>query len=70
MHQRRLAGAVVADEAEAFAGGDGEVDAGKRADGAETLFDAVQLTIAALAVHRPTVARQPRPLAYVIRCRR
>ena len=42
MHQRRFAGAVVADEPQAFAGGDGEIDAGKRADGAETLFDAVQ----------------------------
>ena len=42
MHQRRLAGAVVADEAEAFARATGEIDARKRADGAETLFDAVQ----------------------------
>jgi hypothetical protein len=32
----------VADETDAFAGADGEVDAGKRADGAEALFDAVQ----------------------------
>ena len=43
MHQRRLAGAVVADEADALAGADGEIDAVKRADGAEMLFDAVQL---------------------------
>ena len=43
MHQRRLAGAVVADEADAFAGIDGEIDAVERADGAEMLFDAVQL---------------------------
>ncbi|MND04757.1 hypothetical protein D3C83_251710 [compost metagenome] len=43
MHQRRLAGAVVADETEAFSRRAGEVDARKRADGAETSFDAVQL---------------------------
>ena len=42
MHERRLAGAVMADEADAFAGRDGEIDADKRTDGAETLFDAVQ----------------------------
>ena len=42
MHQRRLAGAVVADQAHAFAGATGEIDAGKSADGAEALFDAVQ----------------------------
>ena len=33
----------MADEADAFAGADGEVDAVERADGAEMLFDAVQL---------------------------
>ena len=33
----------MADEPDAFAGVDGEIDAGKRADGAEMLFDAVQL---------------------------
>ncbi len=43
VHQRRLAGAVVADEADALAGADGEVDAVERANGAEMLFDAVQL---------------------------
>ena len=42
MHQRRLAGAVVADEADAFAGIDGEIDPVERMDGAEMLFDAVQ----------------------------
>ena len=42
MHERRFAGAVVADEADAFARGDLETDAVKRADGAERLFDAVQ----------------------------
>ncbi len=43
MHQRRFAGAVVADEADAFARGDVEADAVERADGAERLFDAVQV---------------------------
>ena len=42
VHQRRLAGAVVADEADAFAGCDGQVHPGKRMNGAEILFDAVQ----------------------------
>ena len=42
VHQRRLAGAVVADEPDAFAGVDREIDAVERADGAEMLFDAVQ----------------------------
>ena len=43
MHQRRLAGAVMADQADAFAGRDDEIDAIERTDGAEMLFDAVQL---------------------------
>ena len=42
MHQRRLAGAIVADETDAFAGADVEVDAAKRANGAEMFFGAVQ----------------------------
>ena len=42
VHQGRFAGAVVADEADAFARVDREIDAVKRADGAEMLFDAVQ----------------------------
>ena len=42
VHQRRLAGAVVADEADALAGRDREVDAVERPDGAEMLLDAVQ----------------------------
>ena len=42
MHQRRFAGAVVADEADAFAGADMKVDAVERTDGAEMFFDAVQ----------------------------
>jgi len=43
LHERRLARAVVADEAHALAGRDVEVDAFERADGAEVLFDAVQV---------------------------
>ena len=43
MHQRRLAGAVVADQPHAFAGFDAEIDPVERADGAEMFFDAVQL---------------------------
>ena len=35
MHQRRLAGAVVADQPQAFAGADAQVDTGQRTDGAE-----------------------------------
>ena len=42
VHQCRFAGAVMADESEAFARADGEIDTGERADGAELLFDAVQ----------------------------
>jgi hypothetical protein len=43
MHQRRFAGAVMADEPETFARRRGKIDSGKRADGAETFFDAVEL---------------------------
>jgi hypothetical protein len=42
MHQRRLAGTVVADKAEALAPSNREINAGKGADGAERLSDAVQ----------------------------
>ena len=42
MHQRRLAGAVVPDQPDTFAGADMEVDAVERADGAEMFFGAVQ----------------------------
>ena len=42
MHECRLAGAVVADEANALARGDFETDPVERADGAERLFDAAQ----------------------------
>src|ERR1700674_5278084 len=42
VHPRRLARPVMADEPDAFAGVDGEVDAVQCADGAEMLFDAVQ----------------------------
>src|ERR1700736_6121333 len=43
VHEGRLARPVMADQADAFAGIDGEVDAIQCADGAEMLFDAVQL---------------------------
>ncbi len=43
MHQRRFAGPVVADKPEALALPDHQVDAVDCADGAEMLFDAVQL---------------------------
>ncbi len=42
MHERRLAGAVMADETDAFAGADMKVDAAEGPDGAEMLFGAVQ----------------------------
>jgi hypothetical protein len=42
VHQRRLASAVVADEADALFGMDGEIHTVKGVDGAEMLFDAVQ----------------------------
>src|ERR1700751_3894485 len=40
MHQRRFAGAVMADEADALSGIDGKINPGERANGAEMLFDA------------------------------
>ena len=43
LHQRRLAGAVVADEADDLAGVDGEVDPVQRLDRAESLADSLQL---------------------------
>src|SRR5258708_4119521 len=43
MHQGRLAGAVVSDQAEALALRHGQVDTAERTDGAELLFDAVEL---------------------------
>ena len=41
-HQRRLAGAVMADETQALAGTNVEIDAGQSLDGAEALLDTVQ----------------------------
>ncbi len=56
VHQRRLAGAVVADEPHAFARIDGEIHAVERVDGAEMLFDAAQLhDVRALVGHCPRV---------------
>ena len=43
LHQRRLAGAVVADEAHDLAGADGEVDPVQSLDRAESLADSLQL---------------------------
>jgi hypothetical protein len=43
LHERRLAGAVVADEPDALAGRDVEVDAFESAHGAEVLLDVAQL---------------------------
>ena len=43
VHQRRLAGAVVADQTDALSALDGKIHAVERVDGAEMLFDAVQL---------------------------
>ena len=42
LHQRRLAGAIVADEADHFARLDREVDAMQHVDRAKTLADAVE----------------------------
>jgi len=42
MHQASTCRPIMADEADALARVDGEIDAVKRADGAEVLFDAVQ----------------------------
>ena len=42
MHQGRLAGAVVSDQAETFTPFDAKIDTTERTDGAEMLFDAVQ----------------------------
>ena len=42
VHERRLAGPVVADKADAFAALDREIDAVESADGAVMLLDAVQ----------------------------
>jgi hypothetical protein len=39
MHERRFAGAVMADEAQAGAGIDHEIDAGEGADGAKVFSD-------------------------------
>src|SRR6185295_17979602 len=43
LHQRRLPGAVAADEADDFTGGDREVDPLKRLDPAEGFLDPLQL---------------------------
>ena len=43
LHQRRLAGRVVADEAEDLAGIEHEVDVAQRLHGAERLLDAAHL---------------------------
>ena len=42
VHQSRLAGAIVADQTDALAGADMEIDPVQRADGAEMFFGAVQ----------------------------
>ena len=54
VHQRRLAGAVVADQPDAFAAPDGEIDAVERANGAELNFDALQVNDCGASLsHRP-----------------
>ena len=54
MHEGGLAGAIVPNQPDAFAGATEEIDPCKRMDGAETLFDAVQFDDGfSLAVHRP-----------------
>jgi hypothetical protein len=42
MHQRGFTGAVMAHEPDTLSGADREINPGKRADGAEMLFDTVQ----------------------------
>ena len=54
MHERRLAGAVMADQSDALAAPDGEIDAVERADGAELHFDAFQVDDGGASLrHRP-----------------
>ena len=42
LDQRRLAGAVVADQADDLVAADGEIDVAQRLDGAEILLDALE----------------------------
>src|SRR3569623_83461 len=65
VHQGRLAGSVVADEADAFAGMDDKVHAIKRANGAETLFDAAQFDDVAWFGHSSIAAGTGQPDFYV-----
>ena len=71
VHERRLAGAIVADEPDAFPGPDKKVHAVECADGAEMSFDAVQLDDIVFAHGRYLVLISPScpagsPASYLI----
>ncbi len=51
LHQRRLAGAVVADQADDLAGVDGEVDPVQSLDRAESLADSLELEEGSAGAH-------------------
>ena len=54
VHERRLAGPVVADQPDALAAPDGEINAVERANGAELYFDALQIDdCGTFLSHRP-----------------
>ena len=57
LDQRRLAGAVVADQGDDLAGMDVEIDVGQRRDGAEILGDAAQAAGSAAPGRRPVLRR-------------
>ena len=69
LDQRRLAGAVVADQRHDLAGVDVEIDVGQGRDGAEVLGDAAQAqhefarrVLSAGVRHRPASRHSPEPM--------
>ena len=63
MHQGRLAGAVMADDADAFACTDREIDAVQSADSAEGFLDAVEVDERRAAARHGSLAPGARPTA-------